>query len=120
MVTKQAQIRALNATAELIIHTFNLIPVNLLTNFYLLYRYEKDLADKIWLQQDAMRSLNAQAPLMHVEALICDETPPPPNRPFPLWDTPPIKDFNWKEYTRQKEEQEDDEGESEGEDKPLT
>jgi hypothetical protein len=72
-----------------------------------LHRYEKDLTDKIWLQQEAMRSLALQAPAMYHEALIVDETPPPPNRPFPLWDTPPIEDFDWKAYTRQKAEDED-------------
>jgi len=67
---------------------------------------EKDLADKIWLQQEAMRALPAN---MHAEALVLDDTPPPPERPWPVFDTPPIEDFDWKAHTRQEADEEEEE-----------
>jgi len=37
---------------------------------------------------------------LYALAMITDPTPPPPDRPFPSWDTPPIKDFDVKEYLK--------------------
>jgi hypothetical protein len=56
---------------------------------------QKDMTDKIWMQQEAMRSLPEH---LRAAALICDETPPPEDRPWPIWDTPPIAGFNPQDY----------------------
>ena len=37
---------------------------------------------------------------LYTKALIIDRNPPPVDRPFPMWDTPPIKDFDVKEYLK--------------------
>lgn len=56
---------------------------------------EKDLTNKIWLQHEALRSLPEK---LRIAAEIIDETPPPPNRPWPVFDTPPIEGFDPKLY----------------------
>lgn len=57
----------------------------------------KDLANKIWLQQEALRSLPDK---LREEAIKIDENPPPANRPFASFETPPIKGFDHKIYTK--------------------
>jgi hypothetical protein len=47
----------------------------------------KDLTLKIYLQQEAMAAL---PPHLHELASVIDETPPPRNRPYPIWQTPPV------------------------------
>lgn len=59
----------------------------------------RDLTDKIWLQQEALRALPAHL-LEH--AMIIDDTPPPADRPWPKYDTPPIKGFNPMDYVEKK------------------
>lgn len=56
---------------------------------------DKDLADKIWLQQEALRALPAHL-VAHAKSL--DSPAPPSDRPWPFYDTPPIKGFNIKDY----------------------
>lgn len=58
-------------------------------------REVKDLTDKICCQQEAIRALPAA---LQTTAKIIDETPPPSNRPWPKYDTPPIKDFDPRLY----------------------
>jgi hypothetical protein len=47
----------------------------------------KDLTLKIYLQQDALAAL---PPHLLELASVIDETPPPRNRPYPIWQTPPV------------------------------
>jgi hypothetical protein len=71
--------------------------------------YNKDISTKIWMQQEALRALPDN---LRIKAEELDESPPPPDRPWPIWMTPPIKDFDYKKFTRAKgEEGEDDEEE---------
>ena len=65
-----------------------------------------DLSTKIWLQQEAMRALRAD---LRAHAEIIDDTPPPPDRPWPIWMTPPIKGFNPRDYMGNKGDDDDDE-----------
>ncbi len=58
---------------------------------------DKDLQTKIYLMQDAIAAIPEK---LKVHALTVDKTPPPPDRPFPMWDTPPIKDFDIKEHLK--------------------
>jgi hypothetical protein len=88
----------------------------------------KDLQTKCYLQHEAMECLKAislqhggstegsaavaatsadgeaPAPIpvgeLYALAMKTDPTPPPPDRPFPTWDTPPVKDFDVKEYLK--------------------
>lgn len=69
-------------------------------------RTQKDLATKIWMQHDALRSL-PEGLRAHAETI--DDTPPPPDRPWPFFQTPPIKDFNAKQFMGKKEDEDDDE-----------
>ena len=62
-------------------------------------RLEKDLTNKIWLQQDALRALPEA---LRIQAEIIDEEPPPPDRPWANWATPPIKDFDPKNFLSKK------------------
>lgn len=57
-------------------------------------KFEKDLADKQWLRNEAMAAMPEE---YRQHALIIDRTIPPPNR-YPYWDTPPIKGFNYLDY----------------------
>lgn len=56
---------------------------------------EKDLTNKIWIQCDA---LDAMPDHLREHAEIIDESPPPADRPWPIWATPPIKGFNASDY----------------------
>jgi hypothetical protein len=60
-------------------------------------KFNKDLSTKIWLMQEALRSM---PPALAANALVIDETPPPPDRPWPFFDTPPIPGFNAKDYVK--------------------
>ena len=64
-------------------------------------KLDKDLTDKIWLQQEAMRALPDH---LRAHAETIDETPPPEDRPWPDFDTPPIKGFNAQDYMEKKKE----------------
>ena len=54
----------------------------------------KDLSTKIWLQQEAMRALPDH---LRKHAEVVDEEPPPRDRPYPIWYTPPIPGANFKD-----------------------
>ena len=69
---------------------------------------ERDVSTKIWLQQDALLAIPDH---LYEEACKIDDTPPPPNRPWPLFDTPPIEGFNAKDYIKSGNEDDDDESE---------
>lgn len=58
-------------------------------------KFNKDLSTKIWLSQEAMRSLPAN---LRNAAEVIDEMPPPPDRPWAVFDTPPIPGFNARSY----------------------
>ena len=64
----------------------------------------KDIADKIWLQQEAMRALPDH---LRAAAEVIDDEPPPPDREFTIWQTPPIKGFNIKDYENDGEDEDD-------------
>ena len=68
-------------------------------------RLQKDLATKVWLQHDALRSLPDN---LRVHAEIIDDTPPPPDRPWPYFQTPPIKDFDAKQFMGKNDDEDDD------------
>jgi len=76
-------------------------------------KIDKELATKIWLQQEALRSLPDN---LRIAAEIIDDTPPPPDRPWPVYATPPIKGFNVRDYIGKKGggDGEDDDDEEEG------
>ena len=68
---------------------------------------DKDLQTKIYLMQEAMECVKNLPSTnktglneLYTKALIIDRNPPPVDRPFPMWDTPPIKDFDVKEYLK--------------------
>jgi len=69
-------------------------------------RRMKDLSTKICLQHDALEALPED---LRKHALIVDETPPPANRPWANWSTPPIPNFDAKNFLGKKEEDEDEE-----------
>lgn len=50
-------------------------------------QHVKDMTLKIYLRQDAMKAL---PPDLYKLASVIDETPPPRNRPYPIWYTPPV------------------------------
>ena len=58
-------------------------------------KMNKDIADKIWLQQEAMRALPDH---LRAAAEVIDDEPPPEDREFTIWQTPPIKGFNIRDY----------------------
>jgi hypothetical protein len=66
---------------------------------------EKDLTDKIWLQHEAVKALPER---LRAHALEIDETPPPSDRPWPLFATPPIKGFDPSLYMDKEEGKDDD------------
>jgi hypothetical protein len=68
---------------------------------------EKDLATKIWLQSEAMNSMRAD---LRAHADITDEEPPPADRPWPVWNTPPIKGFNPRDYMNKVGDDDNEEG----------
>lgn len=57
----------------------------------------KDLQTKIYLMHEAVKALPED---LRAQAMVIDGTPPPPERPFALWDTPPIKDFDIKDHLK--------------------
>ena len=67
---------------------------------------DKDLQTKCYLQHEAMECLRklhtptGEVHPLYTAAMTLDPTPPPPDRPFPMWDTPPIKEFDVKEYLK--------------------
>ena len=67
---------------------------------------EKDLNTKIWLQQEALRAMPQR---LREEAIKIDDTPPPANRPWPYFDTPPIEDFNVNDYIKTAEGEDEEE-----------
>lgn len=69
-------------------------------------RLSKDLADKIWLMQEAVRSL---PPTLEAAAREIDDTPPPKDRPWATWSTPPIKGFDSSPYIDAEEDDDEDE-----------
>ena len=68
-------------------------------------KLNKDLSDKIWLQQEALRALPDN---LRIKAEMLDETPPPADRPWPLWMTPPIPGFNPKSFMGKSDSEEDE------------
>lgn len=67
----------------------------------------KDLSQKIWLQQEAIRGLPEA---LRIEAVIIDDNPPPSDRPVSgVWHTPPIKDFDASKYDQKRETDDDSE-----------
>ena len=42
-------------------------------------------------------------------AEVLDDTPPPPDRPWALWQTPPIKGFDVTEFTKNDSSENDNE-----------
>jgi hypothetical protein len=60
-------------------------------------RYQKDLALKAWLMNEAFNNLPAH---LKEHAGTIDASPPPENLPIPEWHTPPIKDFNVQDYVK--------------------
>lgn len=54
-----------------------------------------DLANKAWLMDEAKRAMPEHL-LEH--ALTIDSTPPPRDRTMPIWETPPIKDFDVRQF----------------------
>jgi hypothetical protein len=68
-------------------------------------KLEKDLATKVWLQQEAIRAI---PPKLKAHAVLIDESPPPLNRPFPHFDTPPVKGFNVKDYVGKRNDDDED------------
>ena len=57
--------------------------------------YNKDIADKCWLQQEAMRALPDH---LRAAAEVIDDEPPPADRQPTIWATPPIKGFDIRDY----------------------
>lgn len=71
--------------------------------FRLKKKFDKDVTLKLWLMNEATDSLPAD---LKAHAITFDETPMPPNRPFPKYDTPPIKGFKFQEYAKSTEDDE--------------
>lgn len=57
----------------------------------------QDFANKKWLQTEALASMR---PDLRANANKVDRTKPPADRPWPHWDTPPIKGFKMQDYTK--------------------
>lgn len=69
-----------------------------------------DLTNKIWLQQEAVRALPAD---QQAFARKPNTASVPRNRPWPKWDTPPIKGFNPRDYMdKKRDKQEEDDREA--------
>ena len=76
------------------------------------------MTNKIWLQQEALRAMPHD---LYEEAIKIDDTPPPANRPWPFFDTPPIEGFNINDYVKSENEDEDeDDEENEGGEEKVT
>lgn len=78
-------------------------------------KMDHDLTNKIWLQQEAIRALPEH---LREHAMKIDVTPPPADRPWPYFETPPIKGFDIYKYVAN--ESEDDEESENGENKDKT
>ena len=70
---------------------------------------EKDISTKIWLQQEALRAIPTD---MYEACVEIDDTPPPANRPWPFFATPPVEDFNPRDYMKTEDDDDDDEHDS--------
>lgn len=57
----------------------------------------KDFANKSWLQREAIESMR---PDLRANAVKVDRTKAPADRPWPHWDTPPIKGFKMQDFTK--------------------
>jgi hypothetical protein len=68
-------------------------------------KMDHDLTNKIWLQQEAIRAL---PPSLQEHAMTIDNTPPPSDRPWPYYETPPIKGFSIHKYVEGGEASESD------------
>ena len=68
-----------------------------------------DLTNKIWLQQEAIRAL---PPNLRELAMMIDDSSPPSDRPWPFYETPPIKGFSIHEYVEGGESSEGDDKET--------
>lgn len=58
---------------------------------------DKDLQTKLYLMHDAINSLPEY---LKEKAMIVDRVPPPKDRPYPGWETPPMKEFNIKDQLK--------------------
>ncbi len=58
-------------------------------------RFNRDLSDKIWLQQDAIRAL---PPKLLAACLEIDETPPPEEHVPAIFTMPAIDNFDYTKY----------------------
>lgn len=65
-------------------------------------QFKKDLSTKIWLQQEALRAL---PPSLRQAAEEVDDTPPPEDRPFPIFMTPPVPGLNLRDESADDEEE---------------
>ena len=50
----------------------------------------KDVSTKIWMQSEAVAGLPEH---LRAAALIIDESSPPHDRPWPMWQTPPVEGY---------------------------
>ena len=57
--------------------------------------YNKDITDKIWLQQDAIRALPQN---LLAACLLVDDTPPPDEHVPAIFTMPPKEDFDFTKY----------------------
>jgi len=48
---------------------------------------------------------------LRTHAELIDDTPPPPDRPWPIYDTPPIPGFNVREISGEKKADQEEEEE---------
>lgn len=64
--------------------------------------FKKDLSTKIWMQQDALRALPEA---LRQAASVVDDTPPPEDRPFPIFMTPPVPGLNLKDESKEDEDE---------------
>jgi hypothetical protein len=71
----------------------------------------KDLADKIWLMHEAIDALPEK---LKEAARQIDHTPPPRDRPWAMWSTPPIKGFDDSAYSKEDGGDGEEEDEAEG------
>lgn len=65
-------------------------------------RIDKDLTNKIYMMQEAIAVMPVE---LREAALAVDETPPPQERPWASYSTPPIDGFNVKEYMKADEDE---------------
>lgn len=83
-------------------------------------RLSKDLADKIWFMHEAIDALPEK---LKAAAKEVDHSPPPRDRPWAMWSTPPIKGFDDSPYSKEdsgdKDEDEDEVGGDESTEKKM-